>query len=108
MIAEPKDSIARRAQDLLTELTAIKGIDGELVDDVGYAGGGSLPMAALPTTALHLTVEGRPANELARKLRAMEPAVIGRVVNDRFAIDPRTISESDSEHLVAAFKKIFE
>ena len=25
-----------------------------------------------------------------------------------FAVDPRTVSENDSEHLVAAFKKIFE
>ncbi len=106
MIAESKDSIARRAQEMLAELTELDGIYGELVDDVGYAGGGSLPMAALPTTALHLTADGLTANELAGKLRSMEPAVIGRVVNDRFAIDPRTVAETDSEHLVAAFKKI--
>ncbi len=108
MIAEPKDSIARRAQKLFSELEQITGIEGELVEDVGYAGGGSLPMAALPTTALHLTVEGLTAGELATRLRRMEPAVIGRVVNDRFAVDPRTVAAADTEHLIAAFKKISE
>ena len=108
MIAEPKDSIARRAQALLTELENIPGIDGVLVDDVGYAGGGSLPMAELPTTVLHLTVEGLTASELARKLRGVEPAVIGRIVDERFAVDPRTVAEADSEPLIAAFKKISE
>ncbi len=108
MIAEPKESVARRAQALLDELTKIAGIDGALVDDVGYAGGGSLPMAALPTTALHLTVEGLTASELAQALRATDPAVIGRVVNDRFAVDPRTVSETDAEHLIAAFTQVAE
>jgi L-seryl-tRNA(Ser) seleniumtransferase len=108
MITEKKDSIARRAEALLAELEKIPGIDGVLVDDVGYAGGGSLPMAALPTTALHLTVEGLTTNALAQKLRTREPAVIGRVVDDRFSVDPRTLSEADSGHLIAAFKKISE
>lgn len=106
MIAEPKESIERRAQDLLTELKKIAGVDGTLVDDVGYAGGGSLPMAALPTVALHLIVDGMTAGELAQKLRAMDPAVIGRVVDDRLAIDPRTVSVADSEDLVAAFRRV--
>ena len=108
MITESQDSIGRRAKDLLAELGKIDGIDGELVEDVGYAGGGSLPMAALPTTALHLTFNGLSADELARKLRSMEPAVVGRVVNDRFAVDPRTVAEPDTEHLIAAFKKVSE
>ncbi|MDH3421187.1 MAG: L-seryl-tRNA(Sec) selenium transferase [Gammaproteobacteria bacterium] len=108
MIAEPKDSIERRAQDLLAELKKIAGVDGTLVDDVGYAGGGSLPMAALPTTALHLTVAGLTAGELAQKLRAMDLAVIGRVVNDRFAVDPRTVSAADCEQLIVAFRKVAE
>ena len=108
MIVETKDSVAQRAEGLLAELAFDAGDLFELVDDVGYAGGGSLPMAALPTTALHLTVEGLSADELSRKLRNMEPAVIGRLVNDRFAIDPRTVAETDTEHLIAAFKKVSE
>lgn len=108
MITESKDSIASRAQKLLSELEKIAGIEGALVDDVGYAGGGSLPMAALPTTTIQLSVDGSSAAEIAEKLRAMEPAVVGRVVNDRFAIDPRTVSAADTEHLVAAFKNVAE
>jgi L-seryl-tRNA(Ser) seleniumtransferase len=108
MIAEPKDSIERRARKLLTELASIAGVDGTLVDDVGYAGGGSLPMAALATAALHLTVDGMTVSELVRKLRTMDPAVIGRVVNDRFAVDLRTVAETDTEHLVAAFRRVAE
>jgi len=108
MIAEPKESIEHRAQNLLTELREIPGVDGALVDDVSYAGGGSLPMAALPTAALHLTVEGLTAGKLAQKLRAMDPAVIARIVDDRLAVDPRTLSGTDSEHLVAAFRRVTE
>jgi len=106
MICEPKDSIAQRARALAEALAEIDGIEVTLVDDVGYAGGGSLPMAALPTTAVHLTVAGVTAGELARKLRALDPAVIGRVVSDRFAVDPRTLSAADTEDLIEAFRRV--
>jgi L-seryl-tRNA(Ser) seleniumtransferase len=105
MIAESKDSIERRARALLAELMTITGVDGRLVDDVGYAGGGSSPMTALPTTAIHLTVAGLTAGELAETLRGGDPAVIGRVVDDRFAVDPRTVAAADTEELIAAFKR---
>jgi len=108
MIAEPEDSIERRARALLAELEKIAGVDGALVKDVGYAGGGSLPMASLPTTALHLSVEGLSAGDLAQQLRDHDPAVIGRIVNDRFAVDPRTVATSDVEDLIAAFRRVSE
>ena len=65
-------------------------------------------MAALPTAAIHLTVEGLTVAELAQMLRGMDPAVIGRIVNDRFAVDPRTLSGTDSEYLVTAFSRATE
>jgi len=104
MMNEDKESITRRARSLLRQLKKIPGVDGSLADDVSYGGGGALPMAELPTKVVRLRVEGLTASELAERLRASDPAVIGRITNDELALDPRTILPDEVADLVAAFR----
>lgn len=60
---------------------------GEVVDGVSAVGGGSLPGTTLPTRLVSL-----PGGEgLARRLRRGSPAVVGRVQEGRFLLDPRTV-----------------
>ena len=65
-------------------------------------------MAELPTKALHLTVSGVTAGELAQRLRATDPPVIARITNDRLALDPRTMSPDDAKDLVRALRQAVE
>jgi len=108
MISEDQESVARRGRNLLRQLKRISGLEGVLVADVSYGGGGALPMAELPTSVVHVSVAGVSAGELANRLRATDPPVIARVTNDQLALDPRTIPPEDMKDLVGAFRQAVE
>ena len=90
--AEPAD-LERRAAALAQHL------GGEMVETRSTVGGGSLPEETQPSFAVAL--RGRPQH-LAPALRGAEPPVIGRVVDERLALDLRSILSEDDERLAAA------
>jgi L-seryl-tRNA(Ser) seleniumtransferase len=62
------------------------------VPAVAKVGGGALPLLELPGPAV--TVAGAP-DELAARLRAADPPVIGRIEDDRLLLDPRTLTDGE-------------
>ena len=56
-------------------------------------GGGSLPGETLPSWAVTIDASGVEggAEALSRLLRSADPAVIGRIEDERVALDPRTV-----------------
>ncbi|MBM4442503.1 MAG: L-seryl-tRNA(Sec) selenium transferase, partial [Candidatus Rokubacteria bacterium] len=54
-------------------------------------GGGALPTVVLPTAAVAVGTAELPAQALDDALRAGDPAVIGRIADDRLLLDCRTI-----------------
>jgi len=93
MIAAAPADLERRAAALAQHLA------GEMVETRSTVGGGSLPEETQPSFAVAL--RGRPQH-LAPALRAAEPPVIGRVVDERLALDLRSILSEDDERLAAA------
>jgi len=73
----------------------------EIVESETYMGGGTLPNRRFPTIALH--VKGK-ATLLERKFR--ENHVIGRIENDHFLLDFRTILPSTEAKLSEIIKRI--
>ena len=65
-------------------------------------GGGSLPGLRLPSSAISIAVEGWSADRLARAFRGGDPPVIGRIEQDRFLLDLRTLLEGDELEIVRA------
>ena len=101
MIAVPIEAIEGRAMDWAEKLTEA-GIAARVVDGRSTVGGGSLPGETLPTKLLAVQV-GSP-DELARRLRAGNPPVIGRIEDDLFLLDPRTVLAEEDEVLIEAIK----
>ncbi len=64
-------------------------------------GGGTLPNREFPSIALH--IKGK-AQQLEREFRAK--LIIGRIENDRFLLDFRTIIQKDEEQLIQMIKKV--
>jgi L-seryl-tRNA(Ser) seleniumtransferase len=102
MIGTSKASIARRAARVAKRLDALEGVSASLADGVSYAGGGALPMSELETRVIRLEVDGASAVEVARKLRAAAPPVVGRIVRDAVTLDLRTVLPHQARELVAA------
>ncbi len=102
MIAAPTEAIEERAMDWAERLTEA-GIAARVVDGRSTVGGGSLPGETLPTRLLAIQVDS--PDELARRLRVGDPPVIGRIEDDLFLLDPRTVLDEEDEVLVEAIKR---
>ncbi|HEY5567712.1 MAG TPA: L-seryl-tRNA(Sec) selenium transferase [Gammaproteobacteria bacterium] len=106
MITESKESVGRRAARLLKQLREVPALEASLADDVSYAGGGALPMNEIPTKVIRLKARGATAAELAQRFRAGDPPVIGRIVDETFTVDLRTVSTSEMADLAAAVRRV--
>ena len=102
MIAAPIEAIEGRAKDWAEKLTEA-GIAASVVNGRSTVGGGSLPGETLPTRLLAIQVDS--PDELARRLRTGDPPVIGRIEDDLFLLDPRTVLDEEDEVLVEAIKR---
>lgn len=103
IMAKPED-LRRRAESLALRLeTALAeaAVAVEVVDVDSRVGGGAAPEVGLPSTAVALETNVTP-DELARRLRQGDPAVVGRIVDDRMLFDVRTLLEGDDDELVRA------
>jgi L-seryl-tRNA(Ser) seleniumtransferase len=105
MINADQSAIARRARHLLRRLREIPGINAELAEDVSYAGGGALPMDAIPTTVIRLRFAGSDVPALAARLRHTHPPVIGRISDDALLLDLRTVPDRETADLIAAIRQ---
>jgi len=75
--------------------TAARGLSVEVVEATSEVGGGTLPGAELPTSAVALVWTGRSASALERRLRSGRPPIVARIREDRVLLDARTLLFED-------------
>jgi L-seryl-tRNA(Ser) seleniumtransferase len=95
MLAQDEGALQARAERLQALLAGVDGLDVEIAAEVGYAGGGSLPEAGIPTRALRLRPRNIGVDELARRLQAHRPPVVARIAHGRLVLDPRTVRDGE-------------
>jgi len=101
MLSTPPPELRRRAEGLAAEA------GGEVVETVGRVGGGSLPLAELPSFAVALE-HPDGADALAARLRTGEPPVAARVQDGRVLIDVLALSAGDLRLLPALVRAAME
>jgi len=101
MIAAPPRAIGARARALAAAFTAA-GIAAETIEVRSTVGGGSLPEETQSSFAV--AIGGAPATRLAQMLRSADPPVIARIVEERVALDLRSVLPEDDEVLERAVK----
>jgi L-seryl-tRNA(Ser) seleniumtransferase len=72
------------------------------------AGGGALPLLELPSKCLMIQIDGMSVNRLEENMRENAPPIIGRIENDAFIIDPRTLLDEDLPIIRLAFDRILK
>jgi L-seryl-tRNA(Ser) seleniumtransferase len=91
------DPVALRVRaDRLAALLRAHGVDATVVDSEAAVGGGGAPGVVLPSAALSLP------EAYAERLRAGDPAVLGRVAGGRCLLDLRAVEETDDRALQRA------
>jgi len=93
MLTEPLVDVRARARRLLRLLgpDGRRQLGARVVEDQAQVGGGALPTVALPTAAVAVGTADCPARTLDETLRVGDPAVIGRIADDRLLLDCRTV-----------------
>jgi L-seryl-tRNA(Ser) seleniumtransferase len=104
MLTEPLAAIAARAEALRAQVADLPALEVDVVDTQGFAGGGAMPMLALPGRALALRSARFSADQLARRLRTGLPSVLGRIDRDAVLLDLRTVSDNQAAALAAAIR----
>jgi len=102
MMAADLEQLSKRAS-ALAERLRLAGVDARVVDGFSAVGGGTLPGETLPTRLV--AIHGVPAQTLAPKLRHTSPPVMGRIENETFVLDLRTVlpgEETDLQRLLLA------
>jgi L-seryl-tRNA(Ser) seleniumtransferase len=84
-------AIAPRARDIVAERLGV-GYVVEIVDATSQVGSGAMPVEELKSVALRVTHPDKSANAIAAMFRRAR--IIGRVVDDSFHLDLRTIEDA--------------
>lgn len=91
--------IIRRLRRVLPDSLTLSKREGE-----SSAGGGSFPLLQLPTTLIEIRMHGFSPSEIESALRRTSPPVIGRIHQDRFLLDVRTLLDGDIAALADALR----
>jgi len=103
MLARSAGEVRQTADRLAARLQSAPGAwRFAVVPTEAEPGGGSLPGVTLPSFAVAVTGPRRP-DEIDRRLRSHEPPIIGRIADDRYLLDARTLLPGDDDAIVAAF-----
>jgi L-seryl-tRNA(Ser) seleniumtransferase len=100
--------IARRLQRLWRRLPeeVQKAYQMQRLDGQSAVGGGALPLASLPTKLLALQPTFCSVTELERRLRLRQPAIIGRIAQDYYLLDLRTIQDREIPEIATALQEL--
>lgn len=103
MITAGPDELKKRAARLKRLLARELGesIKLKIIPDVSRVGGGSFPERDLKTYLVAvMPVDGISPDELKNRLLGTDPPLVGRIEDDMFCLDPRTLRD-DAFKLVA-------
>jgi L-seryl-tRNA(Ser) seleniumtransferase len=97
MITCPLSEVQRKADHLVALLRALddRRLEIEVLEISSRVGGGALPMQTLPSQGIGLGIQGLSANAVEKQMREHCPPVIGRIENERFVMDLRTVKADE-------------
>ncbi len=71
-------------------------------------GGGALPLQELPSMSVEIRIKNMSVNAVERAMRANMPPVIGRVAEDFFIMDMRTVEADELPVIGTAFETLLK
>jgi L-seryl-tRNA(Ser) seleniumtransferase len=95
MLTAGEEELATRAE-LMRSTLAEAGIDAQVIRAEAKVGGGALPLLELSGPVCAVDPAPLSLDELARRLRAAEPPVVGRARQGWLLLDPRTLDDAEA------------
>ncbi len=109
MLTISAEELKKRAQRLIRRLTKKLGQRCRvfIAPTVSRVGGGALPEFSISSWAIVLESATMTLNTLEKKMRHLSIPIIGRIENDRFFLDVRTLQEQEFGELVILLDELF-
>ena len=109
MISESSDSVRKRARRVLRAIkTEVEPWCAcQLVPIQSKVGGGALPEYTLSSWAIEMKPKDRNITDVEKDFRAIEVPIIGRIIDDCYIIDFRTIQDGEVVELSNILKRYF-
>jgi L-seryl-tRNA(Ser) seleniumtransferase len=106
----PLDHIESNAKTLFEMLENIDDprLSVSLIDIFSRPGGGSLPLLKLPSKGVGVKVQGISTSAVEKQMRNNECPIIGRIEEDLFIMDLRTILDDELQLIENAFKHLLK
>jgi L-seryl-tRNA(Ser) seleniumtransferase len=106
----PLDHIESNAKTLFEMLENIDDprLSASLIDIFSRPGGGSLPLLKLPSKGVGVKVQGISTSAVEKQMRNNECPIIGRIEEDLFIMDLRTILDDELQLIENAFKHMLK
>jgi L-seryl-tRNA(Ser) seleniumtransferase len=101
MLTAGAEELEGRAE-LIRSLLDDAGIEARVIDATAKVGGGALPLLELRGPVCAVDPGGLSLDELARRLRAGEPPLIGRAREGWLLLDPRTLADDEARQAATA------
>jgi L-seryl-tRNA(Ser) seleniumtransferase len=105
MMRVTNEEVGRRAEAVASQVRSAK-VNIEVIDGESVIGGGAAPSSALPTRLLAVSCAEFSADELAARLRACGPPIVGRVEDGRVLLDLRTVFPEQDHAIETALTAI--
>jgi L-seryl-tRNA(Ser) seleniumtransferase len=101
MLVAGEEELARRADAICARL-ASGGVEARVIRAPARVGGGALPLLELEGPVCAVDPAPLALDELARRLRAGDPPVVGRARDGWLILDPRTLDDASAEAAAGA------
>ena len=110
MITSTDEQIHQKADHLSRDLEAIPDdrLTIRLEKIFSKTGGGALPLLDLPSAGVGIQIRGMTAGSIEKAMRFNNPAIIGRIEDDLFLLDLRTVQHDEFFIIADALKRILE
>ena len=104
MLSAAAPELEARAQRMRDRLAAV-GVAADVLRAAAKVGGGALPLLELEGPVCAIDPGPLGLDELARRLRAGEPPVIGRAREGWLLLDPRTLDDAEADAATIAVER---
>lgn len=96
MMTLDKKELRSRAENFIKEIQkSLPSIKISLLDGYSQVGGGSMPTEEIETVLLNIKIPFLSTHELEKKLRLSKSHIIGRIQENQYLLDTRTLQKSD-------------
>lgn len=94
MMTITRDELIEKASSFMEETKSGK-IHIQLKNGFSQVGGGSMPTEEIPTVLMSISIDHLSAHSLEEKLRLCPDHIVGRIQDNEYLLDPRTLQDRD-------------